>query len=145
MTKTPDSLSPPAGDPVEVKVYVITGRQLFFTVGRSTCEECDLTVEAVRMAFRGLEGIPVSFKIEAWLNKLPFALSKGAYHPPITLVDGKVISQGIVPDVEDVRLAIVKAAERRRVSASTPQSPSRRATRAPGAIFTISSLVGLHR
>ncbi|MDG6961403.1 MAG: thioredoxin family protein [Nitrososphaerota archaeon] len=95
--------------PVEVKIYRITGRQLLFNVGRSVCEECNLTVAAVREAIARANGIQVRFKVEPWLNRLPFALSKGAYHPPITIVDDRIISQGVVPDVEEVRLAIVGA------------------------------------
>jgi Thioredoxin domain len=98
--------------PVEVKIYRMTGKQLFFKVGQSVCEECDLAVAAVREAIARTEGIPVRFKVEPWLDKLPLALSRGAYHPPITLVGGRIVSQGVVPDVEEVRLAIVSASRR---------------------------------
>lgn len=109
--KASDTLTP-SSSPVQVKVYRITGRQLFFSVGRSVCEECDLTVATVKKAIAGIEGIPVRFKAEAWLNKLPVALAERAYHPPITLVNGKIIAQGVVPDVEEVRSAIRRAVGR---------------------------------
>lgn len=103
----------PDGNQVKVTVYRITGRQLFFNVGRSVCEECDLAVAAVTRAIHELDGIEVGFSVKAWINSLPLALAQGAYHPPVTLVDGVVISQGVVPAVEDVKRAIVGAAERR--------------------------------
>lgn len=112
MKKRSDTLASSQLTPVEVKVYRITGRQFFFNVGRSVCEECDLTVDAVKKAIAGVEEIPVRFKAEAWLNKLPIALAERAYHPPITLVNGKIIAQGAVPDVEAVRSAIRRAARR---------------------------------
>ncbi|MDE1852868.1 MAG: hypothetical protein KGI38_03865 [Thaumarchaeota archaeon] len=105
---------------VEVTVYRITGRQLFFDVGRSVCEECDLAVAAVSRAVNELEGTAILFKVEPWLDRLPFALAKGAYHPPITLVDGRIVGQGVVPDVDQVKRAIAAAAERKGIRTKPP-------------------------
>lgn len=98
---------------VVVTIYRITGRQLFLNVGRNVCEECDLAVEAVTKAISELGGVGVRLTVKAWLNNLPMALARGAYHPPVTLVDGKVIGQGIVPAVNDVKRAVLNAAGQR--------------------------------
>lgn len=104
--------SSPATDLVKVRVYRISGRQLFFDVSRSICEECDLAVAAVARAVSESGVAGVDFRVEPWLNRLPFALLQGAYHPPTTLVNGKVVSQGVVPDVDLVRRRIVEASRR---------------------------------
>jgi hypothetical protein len=96
---------------VNVTVYRITGRQLFFTVNKSICEECDLTIAAIRRALGEMETVEVNFRVKAWLNNLPIALMHGGYHPPVLVVDGKVISQGIVPGVEDIKKAVFRAWE----------------------------------
>ncbi len=93
---------------VEVTVYRVTGRQLFFNVSRSVCEECDLTVAAVARAIKELDGVGVNFRVKAWLNNLPVALLHGAYHPPVLLVNGRVVSQGVVPAVEEIKRAILR-------------------------------------
>ncbi len=89
-------------------VYRITGRQLVFNVSRSVCEECDLTVAAVARAIKELDGVRVNFRVKAWLNNFPVALLQGAYHPPVLLVNGSVVSQGIVPSVEEIKRAILR-------------------------------------
>ena len=104
--------SSPATNLVKVRVYRISGRQLFFNVSGSICEECDLAVAAVARAVSESGVVGVDFRVEPWLNRLPIALLQGAYHPPITLVDGKVVSQGAVPDVDLVRREIVEASRR---------------------------------
>ncbi len=99
---------------VSVTVYRITGRQLFFNVSQSVCEECDLTVAAVERVIRELgDSVRVNFRVKPWLNNLPFALLRGAYHPPVVLVGGRVISQGVVPSVDEVKRAIEHEGNRR--------------------------------
>lgn len=97
-------------------MYRITGRQLFFDVSRSVCEECDLTVATVGRVIKDLErDVRVNLRVRPWLNDLPLALLRGAYHPPVVLVEGKVLSQGVVPDEGDVRRAIQEVASPRAV------------------------------
>jgi hypothetical protein len=100
---------------VKLTVYRITGRQLIFTVNSSVCEECDLAVAAANEAAREVvaEGIDVEVDVRPWLNNLFRALFRGAYHPPAVLVDGKLVSQGIVPTVEGLKVAIRAAMDRR--------------------------------
>lgn len=84
----------------QVVVYRVTGKQLFFTVPDRICEECDLTVAAVRrvMEAQGGEEAGLRLTIKAWLEALPEALWRGGWHPPVVTINGKVVSQGVVPD-----------------------------------------------
>ncbi len=114
MSKVPEELV--------ITVYRITGRQLFFRVAGSICEECDLTVSAVNRAVHefGADGIRIRVDVKAWLNNLVRALSRRAYHPPAVLVDGKLVSQGFVPTVEDLNAAIREAVAKRNIGKTRP-------------------------
>ncbi len=89
-----------AGTAPHVLIYRITGRQGAIRVPRWVCPECDLTVAAVRMALTqaGLDGATV--EVRPWLTHLGQALRDGARHPPAVLVDGLLVCQGRVPDVD---------------------------------------------
>lgn len=92
-----------------VTVYRVTGRQLFFTVPGRMCEECDLTVATARRIAQRLGSQAVRLEVKPWLNYAVETLLRGGWHPPIVTVNGRVFSQGIVPDTESfervVRLA----------------------------------------
>lgn len=96
--------------PVSVVVYRITGRQLFFTVPNRVCEECDLTVAIVRQAVEHVGVADARLTVKPWLNSLLEPLIRGGWHPPIVTVNGRVITQGIVPSKLAVEDAILKAA-----------------------------------
>ena len=89
-----------------VTVYPMTRRQLFFNVPHSFCEECDLTVRLVR---RVAADIPdVEIRIKPWFNNLFDALRRGGWHPPVVTINGKVSSQGVVPDEDGLRQALMR-------------------------------------
>jgi hypothetical protein len=95
------------GKPTVVTVYPIAGRQLFFQIPESFCKECDLTIRAVRRAVEELENpTEVQVQIRPWLNYLPQALLRRGWHPPVVTINGKRFSQGVVPDVSDLRETI---------------------------------------
>ena len=91
-----------------VTVYPMTGRQLFFNVPHSVCEECDLTVRLVKRVASDLPRVEV--RIKPWFNHLFDALRRGGWHPPVVTIDGKVSSQGVVPDEEGLRRTLAGAA-----------------------------------
>jgi hypothetical protein len=95
--------------PLVITVYKITGRQLFFNIRQSFCEECDLTVHAVKQALADIGRPDISVKVLPYLNYLPAALLRGVYHPPAVLIGKKVLSQGIVPGLPELRKAIQEA------------------------------------
>lgn len=90
---------------ISVVIYLYTGRQWFFTIPKDWCEECDLLVALVEGVIKEL-GIEkaVDLKIRPWWIFLWLPLfTKGAWHAPILLVNGKVFSQGIVPDKKELK------------------------------------------
>ena len=93
-----------------VTVYPMTGRQLgFITVPHAVCEECDLTVRLVQ---RVTDQLPnVELRIKPWFSHLFDALRRGGWHPPVVTINGKVATQGIVPDEATFRAALVRAAQ----------------------------------
>ena len=78
----------------------MTGKQLFFNVPERMCEECDLSVALVKDVTKKINGGKINIKVKPWFNNLPQTLLKGGWHPPIVMVNGKIFSQGIVPDAK---------------------------------------------
>ena len=95
---------------VEVTVYRITGSQLFFRVPEAVCEECDLTVAVAHRVAESFGPEVVTVTVKPWLNHLPAALLRGGWHPPVVTVNGKLVTQGIVPTPETLQRAITEAA-----------------------------------
>ena len=89
---------------VEITIYPMTGKQGLFFVPKKWCEECDLVISLVQDVVKelGLED-KADIKIRPWFVWvwLPF-FRYFAWHPPILIINGKVISQGIVPRKEQV-------------------------------------------
>lgn len=103
------------------------------------CEECDLAVAAVNEAASELkeDGIEIRVNVRPWLNSVVRALLRGAYHPPAVVVGDRLVSQGFVPTVEGLKVAIREVAARRNLgkqghafkaaSGGTPQAMNRSA------------------
>jgi len=90
--------------PTVVTVYPITGKQLFFRVPESWCRECDLTIRAVERVIKGRTDIEL--RIKPWWNHLFDALWRGGWHAPVVTVNGKILSQGVVPEDDQLREAL---------------------------------------
>ena len=91
-----------------VTVYPMTGRQLFLNVPHAVCEECDLTVRLVQRVASDLPHVQV--RIKPWFNHIFDALRRGGWHPPVVTIDGKVTTQGVVPDEGELRSALARVA-----------------------------------
>ena len=105
----------------DVIVYYITGKQLGpISVPQSWCEECDLTIRAVRSALEEVDPAGrIRLDVKPWMRHALPALLAGGWHPPVVLIEGSVFSQGVVPDREALRERLTQLAEARRaVSAS---------------------------
>lgn len=95
--------------PVPVVVYRVTGRQVFFSIPDSLCEECDLTVAVARKAETRLGPEKVIIQVKPWLRHLPEALIKGGWHPPVVTIAGKLFTQGVVPSTDELERAVLAA------------------------------------
>lgn len=84
---------------VHLTLYRFSGRFLFLKI-RKRCEACDVTYAVLsRLMSEVFAGKPVTLTIRPWLNHWWKPLLRGGWHAPILLLDGKVFSQGTVPDV----------------------------------------------
>lgn len=80
--------------PVKITVYKWAGKWGPFKV-KIPCGECALTTDIVKDTLANeLAGIPVEVEVRDWLSEWYKPLLKGAWHAPIVLVEGKVISEG---------------------------------------------------
>jgi glutaredoxin len=84
---------------VELTLYRYAGKFLFFRI-KNRCTECDITyVILQRLMNEQLHGKPVSLRIVPWLDNFWKVIWRGGWHAPILTVNGKVFSQGKVPDI----------------------------------------------
>jgi hypothetical protein len=85
-----------------ITIYRFTGKQGLFNVPKKWCEECDILETIVRATIRDLGiGDKVKLTVKPWF--LWFwqpLLTHLAWHAPILIINGKLVSQGIVPDKE---------------------------------------------
>ena len=91
---------------LDIVVYKMTGKQLFFHVPEKVCEECDLSVAQVKNVAKKINNNKINIEIRPWFNYLPQALLKGGWHAPVVLINGKIFSQGIVPDAKKLESEI---------------------------------------
>lgn len=103
----------PTSPRVNVVVYRITGRQGFITIPHRYCEECDLTVRVARDVVDDLNDPAVTLIVRPWMLWFWKPILRGGWHAPILTVNGRVISQGIVPRRETIRNAIQAAHDER--------------------------------
>jgi hypothetical protein len=103
-----------------VTIYPITGRQLGpLSVPHRFCEECDLTIARVRQVVAELAREDIEVKVKPWLRHVFDALRRGGWHAPVVTIDGRMFSQGVVPDAEELRAALRLTEERASVAGET--------------------------
>ena len=87
-----------------ITIYPISGRQLgFLRIPHRWCEECNLTIQLVRRIVEQLGREDVRVEVKPWLSNMFDALRRGGWHAPVVTIDGKIFSQGVVPDAEALR------------------------------------------
>ncbi|EEO13351.1 glutaredoxin domain-containing protein [Vibrio cholerae] len=80
--------------PIKVTLYRWAGSFGPFKVN-IPCGECTLTKDILADTFANeLAGIPIELEVKDWLSYWWEPLKLGAWHAPIVVVAGKVISQG---------------------------------------------------
>lgn len=98
---------------VQVVVYRFTGRQGLFKVPEGWCRECDLLIRSTERAIRSAKAEDkAELRVRPWFLWFWKPLLRNrAWHAPILTVNGRLVSQGIVPPVEDLATAIRMAGE----------------------------------
>lgn len=83
---------------VEIKQYKWEGSWGPFTI-KVPCGECDLTYSIITdLMHKEFSGKDVTFTALPWLPNWYKVIWRGGWHAPITLVNGKIITQGTVVD-----------------------------------------------
>ncbi|MGR5359640.1 glutaredoxin domain-containing protein [Vibrio barjaei] len=81
-------------EPIKITLYRWAGSWGPFNVN-IPCGECTLTKDILNDTFNNeLDGIPIKLEVKDWLSHWWEPLKSGAWHAPILMVEGKVISQG---------------------------------------------------
>lgn len=52
----------------------------------------------------------VEVRIKPWFNPIFDALRRGGWHPPVVTTNGRITTQGVVPDEDGFRRALLDAA-----------------------------------
>lgn len=61
---------------------------------KSTCGECDVTTTVLKgILNRELKEKNVTFEVKPWLDNFFYCLSRGAWHAPIIMINGKKFHQ----------------------------------------------------
>ncbi|GAM63207.1 glutaredoxin [Vibrio ishigakensis] len=80
--------------PIKITLYRWAGSWGPFKVN-IPCGECTLTKDILKDTFETeLKDVEIEFEVKDWLSHWWEPLKKGAWHAPILLVEGKVVSQG---------------------------------------------------
>ena len=80
--------------PIVIDLYKWAGKWGPFKVN-IPCGECALTTDIIKDTLANeLKGIPVEIKTHEWLSVWWKPLKTGAWHAPIVIVQGKLVSQG---------------------------------------------------
>ncbi|CAH0528982.1 glutaredoxin [Vibrio hippocampi] len=80
--------------PIKITLYRWAGSWGPFKV-TIPCGECTLTKDILQDTFdTELDGIPIELEVKDWLSHWWEPLKVGAWHAPIVMVEGKVVSQG---------------------------------------------------
>lgn len=96
--------------PIDITIYRFTGNQGLFRIPQKWCGECDLLVAMVKQTVQEL-GLEDQTKLEIkpwflwWFKPL---FKQLAWHAPILIINGKLISQGILPDKKIITYALIQ-------------------------------------
>ncbi len=103
---------------VKITVYRWAGKKWFLRI-RGECIECDLVIGQARHLLSAHPDWPLELEIKPWLTYLWETLRHGGWHPPVILVDGRLVRQGTIPTRAELEAAVRRALVRR----NHPQSP----------------------
>ena len=90
-------------------IYKFTGWQGLLKIPESWCRECDLLVRATERVAE-TSGADMTLDVKPWFLWFWKPLFRfGAWKAPILVVDGELVSQGIVPEDGKIAEALSKA------------------------------------
>lgn len=86
---------------VLIEIYKWEGEFFPFKI-KKKCGECSLSTNIIKSVINetSKKGISVELIEKPWLNNWYKVIHKGGWHAPIVLVNGKILSQGIVVSKE---------------------------------------------
>lgn len=117
---------------VKITVYRWAGEKWFLRI-EGECIECDLTVSQVRTLIARNPGWPVELEIKPWLNHLWESLQHGGWHAPVVLVEGKLVRQGTIPTLAELKAAVGRALEARGIAVRERHDVSKSKAKRAGA------------
>lgn len=110
-------------DLVKITVYRWADKKWFLRI-KGECVECDLTVSQVRVLVARNPNWPIESEIKPWLTHLWESLRRGGWHPPVVLVDGKLVRQGTIPTLAELQAAVCRAFEAKGIAVKGNRSTS---------------------
>jgi hypothetical protein len=97
---------------VNILIYKITGKQLFFTIPSNICEECDLVIDITKKIVTEINDEQIKLQVKPWLTNFFSSLIKRGWHPPVLLINGHVFSQGLIPNKDKLKQKIIQELNR---------------------------------
>ena len=111
---------------VHILYYRYAGDFLFFHITKR-CEECDITYAVLqRLMADVFHDKRVTLEVRPWLDNWWRVLLRGGWHAPIVMVNGRVFSQGIVPDVRELVWTVADALDDEDLRQRAEESPGKR-------------------
>lgn len=89
-------------------VYRFTGKHGPFSIPSSACEECDLSISMVKKIAKELGMENVNIEVKSWFTNFFEVIIKGGWHAPVVTVNGKICTQGKVPDYYILKSKVAK-------------------------------------
>lgn len=111
-------------DTVDIVIYRITGQQGPIDIPHRYCEECDLTVQLTRGVLDELGDPNIRLDVKPWMLWFWRPIWRGGWHAPILTINGRVFTQGIVPERNALRDAILQAGTRAAVESGVGHHPN---------------------
>lgn len=91
-----------------ITIYRFTGKHGPFSIPNRVCEECDLSITTVKRLARDMGIKNVNIEVKSYFEKFFEVILKGGWHAPVVLVNGKICTQGKVPDYYILKQKIQK-------------------------------------
>lgn len=95
---------------VKITVYRWAGKLGPFRI-TGECAECDFALAQARGVLTSHPDWPVAIEAKPWLGHFWEALRSGGWHAPIILINGRLVSQGRIPEYAVLEKAVRHALE----------------------------------